>query len=72
MDMTTTLIGSAMAFLATGAIADAAAAAAAAEEPVRLETPGGVVHGTLLVPQVAGKHPVVLISPSIAPACSRT
>lgn len=46
---------------ATSSIAAAAAASAEAGEPVRLETSGGVIHGTLLAPQGDGKHPVVLI-----------
>lgn len=54
---TVALIGSALAL----ALAATGALATAAEEPVRLETPGGIVHGTLLVPEGAGRHPVVLI-----------
>ena len=44
-----------------------AGAAPAAEQPIALETAGGAVHGTLRLPEGAGKAPVVLIVAGAAP-----
>jgi pimeloyl-ACP methyl ester carboxylesterase len=47
--------------LVTLAVAGPASAAAAQEQPFKLETPTGTVAGTLALPSAAGKAPVVLI-----------
>jgi uncharacterized protein len=46
---------------AIAALLIGSAAAAQNEHPVELNTPSGVIHGTLLVPAGAGPHPVALI-----------